>query len=329
MVPGLTADILGCYAKDVLRITVKNSFSLRGIFGFFKSQSASNPSAGSAGSLQAGLGHRAAEAGQALLIVVLVMVVALTVGLAVVARSITYVRISTEEENSQRAFSAAEAGAEQVFRTGLSITGVPLNNIATVEDARITDLGNSDSFLVNNGTLVQKNDGVDVWLAPHHGDGTIDYTRLGLGTMTIYWGNTGACNTTKAAIEVIIVSRTNNGNFSTQRLGFDPCTDRRAINNFTAPLPAVSMSIPSTDPNEDFTIGTPPINITNAVVVRIAPLYASSVIGVSRSTGTFPSQGKVIESTGTSGGTKRKIVIYKGFSKLPSEYFEYSAFTAQ
>ena len=53
------------------------------------------------------------QKGQVLLLVVLASVIALTVGLAAISRSITSTRISTEESNSQKALSAAEAGIEE------------------------------------------------------------------------------------------------------------------------------------------------------------------------------------------------------------------------
>ena len=52
------------------------------------------------------------QKGQILLLVVLVMTIALTIGLSLATRTITDIRTTTEEENSQRAFSAAEAGIE-------------------------------------------------------------------------------------------------------------------------------------------------------------------------------------------------------------------------
>src|SRR5690242_8662448 len=69
------------------------------------------------------------EAGQALLIVVLVMVIALTVGLSLASRSITNLRNSTDEANSQAAFSAAEAGVEQAVKLG-DTTGLLLQDIS-------------------------------------------------------------------------------------------------------------------------------------------------------------------------------------------------------
>ena len=61
------------------------------------------------------------QKGQVLLIVVLVMIVALTVGLSLISRSITNLRTSTEEAESQKALAAAEAGIEQALESGQDI----------------------------------------------------------------------------------------------------------------------------------------------------------------------------------------------------------------
>ena len=63
------------------------------------------------------------QRGQALLIVVLVMAVALTIGLAVVSRSITDIKISRQEEESARVFSVAEAGIEEALKLGSGTSG--------------------------------------------------------------------------------------------------------------------------------------------------------------------------------------------------------------
>ena len=48
--------------------------------------------------------------GQILILVLLVVVVILAIGLSVASRNITNLRTSTQTENSQKAFSAAEGG---------------------------------------------------------------------------------------------------------------------------------------------------------------------------------------------------------------------------
>lgn len=55
------------------------------------------------------------KSGQILILVLLVVVVALAVGLSVASRNITNLRTSTQTEQSQRAFSAAEGGVEDVL----------------------------------------------------------------------------------------------------------------------------------------------------------------------------------------------------------------------
>jgi len=68
------------------------------------------------------------QKGQALLIVVLVMVVALTVGLSIASKTIISLRTSTEEANSQKALAAAEAGIEQALKTNQIASGTFTDN---------------------------------------------------------------------------------------------------------------------------------------------------------------------------------------------------------
>src|SRR3990167_8539835 len=55
------------------------------------------------------------RSGQILIIVLLVIVVVLAVGLSVASRNITNLRTATQSEQSQRAFSAAEGGVEEIL----------------------------------------------------------------------------------------------------------------------------------------------------------------------------------------------------------------------
>src|SRR4030067_2407301 len=60
------------------------------------------------------------QKGQALLIILLVLSVVLTLALSFVSRSVTDITITSQEEESVRALSAAEAGVEQALKTGVS-----------------------------------------------------------------------------------------------------------------------------------------------------------------------------------------------------------------
>ncbi len=63
------------------------------------------------------------HSGQVLLITMLVMAVATTIGLALASRSTQDVNISTQVEESSRAFSAAEAGIEEGTEAGVRTRG--------------------------------------------------------------------------------------------------------------------------------------------------------------------------------------------------------------
>ncbi len=301
------------------------------------------------------------ESGQTLLIVVLVMVVALTIGLSVASRSIVNLRATSEEANSQLAFSAAEAGVERVLKTGTNITNISLgNNDASIKSANATTIGQNE-FIVNCGNdaslcktipPVFKDDGVDIWLSKYP-----DYTDpLSPQVFTIYWGTQADnCGSTPppAAIEVIVISGSKAVPIST-RYVYDPCSRG---NKFTV--------LNQSDIGRFFVLGktfkykTPNNNdkiaITSGLIARIVPLYANTPIAVStcdnggnngngnnnnnnnngngnngngNSCTPLPSQGQTITSIGTAGETVRKITYYQGYPELPSEFFQHILFLA-
>ena len=92
------------------------------------------------------------QSGQILLIVVLTMIVALTVGLSIAARIVTELKISKQNEESQRAFQAAEAGIQQTIQRQESINNldnpVPLDNNSAFSTTYEADEG--QSIILNN-----------------------------------------------------------------------------------------------------------------------------------------------------------------------------------
>lgn len=260
------------------------------------------------------------DSGQVLLIIVLVMVVSLTVGLAVVSRSIVSVRTSTEEENSQRAFSAAEAGIERALKSGGNVGLSVLESGRTQIKQATTNIIEGTVFLLNDGNPVDKDDGIDIWLVAHNSDGTPNYTSPWSGNLTIYWGLAGGTCNNIAALEIITISD-NSGIPITNRYVYDPCQERRNENHFSSPN---SVSYPLG--RKTFNYSTPPLTITSGFVVRVIPLYISTTVGVV-GTIAIPSQGKRVEAVGESGGTARKVSLFQGWRKLPSEFFQYAVFS--
>lgn len=263
------------------------------------------------------------EQGQILLIVVLIMVVSLTVGLSLVARSITNLKIASDDENSQRAFSAAEAGIERLVKSECT-TQCILNQETFGNEASFT--GNATiiqggSILIKGGTVIRQDEGVDVWLSNYSTDYASLYSGQQSGTITVYWGaSSDTCapaGPMPAALEIMVLTAVggNKANPLMTRYAIDPCSRN---NNFSTPGGNGTVI------SENFKYSYS-LNVTNGLLMRIVPLYTNSKIGVVGSAGlTFPAQGKQIEATGTTGDTVRKISFVQSYPSIPAEFFQYS-----
>src|SRR3989338_4330480 len=105
--------------------------------------------------------------GEILILVVLIMIVALTVGLSLAARTVVNLRLSKQSEESQRAFQAAEAGVEQVLQSSASQDNLATStsdNLANNASYNTTiSYPSGTSFMLNGEELVDQDVGIDVW----------------------------------------------------------------------------------------------------------------------------------------------------------------------
>jgi hypothetical protein len=278
------------------------------------------------------------QKGQALLIVVLAMVVALTVGLSVVSRSIINLRNSQQQISSQQALSAAEAGVEQTIENGASV-GKSNFSSATSYTTSIETISGGGAFLVNGNNPVPKDDAIYIWLTPYSTDSAKlfqDVDSLGKnnrwsGNLNIYWGDSSAtCDSAAAAIEVAVIWNTR-ADPKVTRYAFDPCPDRISSNNFTR-ASSVGQLISGTTLiyGSKFGVGVP-IPIVNGFLVRVVPFYADTYIGVKGDSAAgsppLPSQGTIITSTGTTdNNVVRKLNVFQGYPEIPAELFPFSVF---
>lgn len=196
------------------------------------------------------------DSGQALLVILLIMAVALTVGLAVVSRSVTDIRLSQEQEESSRAFSAAEAGLEAAL-AGDTIGDYQGFTIDVAE----APLGGDLTYRFTKP--VKEGDVQTVWLVGHDDSGEIIpddnpefYNARFTGTeIRLYWGNEdqAAGEPGTPAIEATLIY--NDGSFKSYKYAFDP--DGRGnfagaiggglVDGYNFPFKAEITSLP-TDP---------------------------------------------------------------------------------
>jgi hypothetical protein len=308
--------------------------------------------------------QKGGQAGQALLIVILVMVVALTIGLSVATRNVTNLRLTTEEQSSQRALSAAEAGIEQALKssgTGVIVGGSnnPTKQLGDAEIQKVEIKSISGQQLVlNNGAVVPRGESIDVWLSTYDPTGG-SFSGTWSGNLEVFWHDknvtcTNSNANTIAALDIFAIYQPVSGglqNAEVKHFAVDPCSDRRTQNYFCAVSQSgSSCQLPSgtgADPSSTFFVLTSPENVVGTqmkyrarlrfgqaannapqpgILVRITPLYADTVIGVKGTTSAgapldLPAQGSVIESTGSSGSTQRKISVHRPYPKIPTELF--------
>lgn len=277
------------------------------------------------------------QSGQILLIMLLVMVVGLTVGLAVVARSVTSVKISTEEEQSQQSFYAAEAGLEEALLSG-SLDPLTKNLGGGVAYAVRVSPASEGGLTLDNA---QKDETQNLWLVNHNLDGTLcdpggctsppgndgrfDITK----PIYICWDEPSSGDTTTVpAMEIIIIHQRTIGNnaFAVARGAYDP--DGRS-NNFSAPSKPLACG-------SDFSYGQTisfssffSVDNQRVVAIRLRPIYNGAKIGFRSDSGIqFPPQGVVIESLGTSGSTQRKLRVNRGYP-LPPSIFDFALFSGR
>lgn len=279
---------------------------------------------------------RKLEKGQILLIVILVVIVISTIGLSLVSRSITSLRSSTEEAESQKALAAAEAGIERELQS--TTVGIETQNFTDNKSRFSTDVDeiNGSTFQLNGGAIIQKDEGADVWLVPHDSTGNPDYrTTVVPQFLNLYWGSSsdGPCDS--PAIQVIAISRDNAGIFKSYRFAYDSCPARKSGNNFADPASGGSIDVGGTSysyayrtPNNDLR------GVADIVFIRIIPLYKDTIVGVCACNNgggneiALPSQGFAINSTGVSGAANRKLIVFKGYPQTYLPYLSYGLFVA-
>lgn len=264
------------------------------------------------------------EAGQILLIVILVVIVASTIGLSLASRSITTLRSSAEEAQAQKALAAAEAGIERVAQGNVPVA---ISNGASIS------LGNNASFktqvdeikgnqiLLNGGNIIPKDEGADFWLSTYDSDPNLNYGGTPWsGNLTIYWGSdSDPCK--NSALEIIIVSGPKAAPVA-KKYAFDPCGSRQGGNHFSSNVVAGTTLL-----GMKFSHSAS-IDVSSALISRIIPIYVDTSIGLAgRDTDpAFPTQGYVINSTGTSGEANRVLRVFKGWPQAYLPYLSYGLF---
>jgi len=286
--------------------------------------------------------------GQALLIVLLVMAVSLTVVVSIASRSISDIATTKLEEESLRAFSAAETAVEEALknpqvgtRTGTvgSETTEP-ESVAEYEVTVNTPFVNSNEFI--HPSRAYSGEGLTFWFVGHDGDGNIScndvhcYSGDGGSRLNVCWGNDGTAsnNSSTPALELSVYYDTSrnstSGDFSGIQVAkavYDPNNGRLSTNNFSSAGNCDSVSgvdLQFSTGNVTFTsLGIPSGCVSGPgclLMARAKLFYNSSPhsVGIALTNGNLPSQGIEVEATGKAGSSTRKLNVYQTHPEVPS-----------
>ncbi len=268
------------------------------------------------------------SSGQVALIILTVMATALALGLSMSERVLTDLRISEQNQESTRAFSAAEAGIEEalrVIREGGATSDINISELAEdlgVDQVTIdsTAVGRADQFSYSQS--FQPGEIALIWLRDHDANGDFDETSgYSGGSVDLCWEN-------NAALEAVYFYNSG-GSYGVRRFTFEPDDERRNStggdddgNHFGSLIGpgCVDLGLSGTI---DLTAGTP-------LFLVVKPFYQETRIGV-LGLSPLPIQGYEVTSTGaitqnTEEKISRKVKAFRSWP-MPLPVLFHSVFT--
>lgn len=279
------------------------------------------------------------ESGQALVIILLILSVVLTISLSIASRSVTDITVSKKEEDALRAISAAEAGIEQLLKTGAGTTIAGSLPVGSTFNASISGLAQgTQEFALP--TAIGAGDAASLWFVAHSSDGSLLCSGANPcftgDRIKVCWGNpntTGDGNLYAPAVEISVLHTSGGGDPSTAKIGraaYDPNSSRRTGNGFAPADGSCIIDSRAFAFSKELmlsSIGVSPRNnsdrLTGPQTAKIRLFYNTDInhaVGLSvnfSGNGTLPQQGTKIESLGTAGEAQRKVVVYRPYSDIP------------
>ncbi len=287
------------------------------------------------------------QTGQAILILLLATLVALTIGLAITQRSLTDVATSTRIDQSSRAFSAAEAGIERAIAqdTPTNINNLDLGNQSqanvvaeeypkpnqALEFPEIDKAGFAHFWLVSPDQL-------NAWLSTPSVSPTSYYNADSIG---LFFGKDQVYTNAndRPGLEVNLISLTSTGTFTSSKYFFDSYPNQARATGGISCLDnnvSINTSFSSNTSTTDrpfycrATINDLGAGGATPILIRTRILYASGSHPVAlkpANTASLPIQVAIYNSTGVSGQTQRRLRLFTQKNVVPF-YFDYALFSA-
>ncbi len=286
------------------------------------------------------------QSGQALLLILLAMAAALTIAFSIVSRSVSDISVTTKEEESLRAFSAAEAGIEEVLVSNMSEGAPPitdsLTEVPASYNAKVTGFPESSNVYLYPIDM-EAGEVATIWFVSHDTDGSLTCDPpnpcFNGNLMDVCWGRPVG-STTPTALEVSVLYDHPTYGLQITRVVLDSEIGR-IPNSLTASTTACNLNdgIRSQTFKYQKQINfETDLGISSSLargslkLAKIRVLFNNTTenLGVKVSGGSdnLPSQGRRVESTGTSGESVRRVDVYELYPDTPS-IFDSAVFSPQ
>ena len=259
---------------------------------------------------------RGNSSGQVLLITLLILTVAMTIGLSLVGRTRTNVNLGNDVAESAQAFSAAEAGIEAALKTGSAPQGVQtLSGTNISYNTTVSSIGAAaGAYPFPQRTALE--DVQTLWFVNHNVDQSLNEVVTYTGpTIDVCW---------KGAVSIpavgVIIYYKRAGTYMDTSIAFDPNNVRNAVNHFSPGGGLTNGCGQSNVYVQTINFAALGINPVSDVLLmmRIRPYYDAADLFVNSNT-PLPSQGNTISSTGTTGtGVNRKVLVLQQYRTPPA-----------
>ncbi|HUV72186.1 MAG TPA: hypothetical protein VMW25_04200 [Clostridia bacterium] len=230
------------------------------------------------------------QKGQVILVILLIIAVILTVGLSVVSRSVTDIKISQQSQEAARALWVAQGGLEKAIASASELDETEEGVLNIVTQANV---GENSEFVFPQ--KVKANEAATLWLIQPNEDGTISSLPSpysGPTEVTLAWAESDE----QPALEATLIYASA-GKYYSRRYAFDPA----GRGNFGSASGGVSID--SKDLKHSGTINFADLVGTGTpILIKLRLLYNTNEesIGVRKGQGgNFPLQGHCYVSTAT------------------------------
>jgi type II secretory pathway pseudopilin PulG len=248
------------------------------------------------------------EKGQAVLLVLLVIAIALGFGLSIISQSVSDVRISKQEQEASRAFNAAEAGIEEALK---DIAGVGIGGSLLVDGIEVNYGVSSNTYISSS---LKENESVEVDLTG---------ADMALNTLSINWvdsnsqgENPGTCVASSGQAPASLLITVTDNLDQQAKYGVNSC----ALNTDNGMTDISDAGSSSFLRQYDVAVDA------NDVLVGIRPIYNKASISVTGNVD-LPVQAYVINSTAQAPTLESKAIEVTRTDPATPSIFDYVLFS--